>query len=545
MEDVYGDFIGYASSHSRSVVYGNSITFGVSVRDENDDLVDPDELYFQLFRSQMRATGRRYSLDDDELVRVSEGLYEVTVDIPEWLVPAQYTVQWEIVDGDGGQSYEREQFHVIDPPVTDLTTFDPPRTAGQIIEALNYTDVGRGQTDVIALIGHADGLTLNDPYHVGDIQEAINLLQADLASPLLRAMLDAFNAGCRDIMLVAAAPMREYVADLDSRADERDEWGGDNYYERYAKRLETTYAELNDYDMFDVIVPLEAPFYDALGTDFFIPFIQFCTDIFLATGNPPVGVIGTRYDLFTDEDIDNIVADERFTTIQNDPILTAGGKLVLIAFGEGLIQTPFLPNVIGGSVNVAVGAFLASSSLDRGLTYTKLPGVARIRGAQFTKEQATKLANARINPLVYTSVGKRGAGFNTVLATDITQAPPGSDYWSVVQMRLVARIIRDMRVLGNFAVGTTHYTMLQEKIKTYFRGLQQRDYLKDYTFDLQRDPLDPGRLTLDIVLWPRLGLNDIRFKVFVGPERPLSTIPQYTLSEDYVYSPELAASLGE
>jgi hypothetical protein len=147
--------------------------------------------------------------------------------------------------------------------------------------------------------------------------------------------------------------------------------------------------------------------------------------------------------------------------------------------------------------------------------------------------------------LVCGSGSDRGAGFNTVLATDITQAPPGSDYWSVVQMRLVARIIRDMRVLGNFAVGTTHYTMLQEKIKTYFRGLQQRDYLKDYTFDLQRDPLDPGRLTLDIVLWPRLGLNDIRFKVFVGPERPLSTIPQYTLSEDYVYSPELAASLGE
>lgn len=60
---------------------------------------------------------------------------------------------------------------------------------------------------------------MNDPYQVNDMQEAINLLRADSTSPLLRGLLEVYNAGARDIWLVAAAPMEEYVSNIDERLD--------------------------------------------------------------------------------------------------------------------------------------------------------------------------------------------------------------------------------------------------------------------------------------------------------------------------------------
>ena len=79
--------------------------------------------------------------------------------------------------------------------------------------------MGFGDTARILLIGHADGLGVNDPYQVNDMQEAINLLRADSTSPLLRGLLEVYNAGARDIWLVAAAPMEEYVSNIDERLD--------------------------------------------------------------------------------------------------------------------------------------------------------------------------------------------------------------------------------------------------------------------------------------------------------------------------------------
>lgn len=540
IEDVYSNLTGQIRLHGREVVYGDQIIFDVWIRDANEDLADPVELYFQVFRSQMRPAFERLDIDDIE--QVDTGQYRVAFDVPEYLVPGQYIAQWEFTD-DENYSYARETFFVIDPPVSAMDLLDPPRTVGSIIEDKTYLDMGRGDTDTLVLIGHADGLTLNDPYHVGDMQEAINVLQADLDSPLLRALLEAYNGGARDIYLVAAAPMREYITTLPTRFDENEAWGGATFYERYAARLEYTYQILREYDTFDVIVPLEAPFYDAGGVDFYTPLVQLCADILTNTSNPPVGVIGTRYDTITDEQITENTEDPRLTAIHEDAALSAGGKMVIAAFGEVIVQQPFLPNVISGSANVAVGTYLASSSLSRGVSYSLLPNLQNIKGTHFTQDQITRLANARLNPVIKNSRGKRGAPFNVCLATDATQAPEGSDYWSVVQMRLVARVVRDVRNLGKQFIGTTEYALLKERVKIYFATLQRADYVRDYTFNIQHVAVT-GQVTIDIILWPRLGINDIRFAVRVGPNAQSTAITQYNLGEDYVFTPELSALMG-
>lgn len=572
---------GIATSQNRQVENGQSLTFEVSIQTQDLYPFDPIELYFDVFRRTNVTVTERfkyviieesildledpdeigdfdgggpgdeatdesidgglsesdYLFDSDGIEKIGPGHYQITLAIPDYLVPGLYTGKWEFNNG-LDTSYVLEQFYIVDPEPEEVERLDPPQLAGSIIDASFYNDMGQGTTDSIILIGHADGITINDPYHVADIQDTIDTLQADLDSPLLRALLEAYNAGCRDIHIVAAAPMREYVQDLSDRSTIYVEFGNRNYYERYAQRLEETYRILAGYDTFDIIVPVDAPFYDALGVDFFGPLVKLCADTFIATGKPPLGVIGSRFSAITDEEVQAVANDARLTIIQEDPYLSAGGKMVLVAFGEALVRLPFLPNITSGSANVAVASYLATSSLQRGLTYTVLPNLSSIGGTPFTKDQISVLSNARINPLTQTALGKRGAPFNVVLATDNTQAPPGSDYWSVVQMRLVARVIRDVRAIGQGVIGSVEYIALKERVKTYFTALQRTNYIKNYTFNIYRDTANTNGVVIDIVLWPRLGINDVRFSVRTGPLEHRATDTQYVLGEDYVFNPE-------
>lgn len=530
-------FRGRTEDKNRELVYGNEITFGILIFNEDQEAIDPTTLTFVLYRKPIEPLTRLYDISDIE--HVSTGLYRVTLNIPPYIVPGMYTAAWEF--GDGSETgFVYEQLYVIDPPLKDIDRYDPPRLVGNITEALQFDDMGLGNTDAILLVGHADGLTINDPFPVRDMQEAIDMLQADLSSPLLRALLEAYDTGCRDIHILATAPMREYADLVIDRSEVKPEWGNRNFYERYAQRLEETYRILASCDEYDIVVPLEAPFIDALGVDFFSPLVKLCADILTITNKPVLGIMGTRWDAITNEQIEDAINDERLAAIHEDSYLTEGAKMVLIVFGEGVIKLPFLSEVIYGSGSIAAAAYLSASSLQRGLTYTKVKNMTTLKGNDLSKDQVTRLARARINPLIRTALGKRGAPNNVVFATDHTQAPPGSDYWSVVQMRLVTRVIRDIRNMSIDAIGTTGYALLKERIKTYFAELQRTNYIRQYSFDIQRSSTDYGTIAIDIILWPRLGVNDIKFKVHVGPQTPGNAISEYQLGQDYMFNPQLA-----
>lgn len=518
---------GSAFYQNREVEYGSSIEFWVRFRDENEDLYDPAEVEFDIYKNPLNPMTKRFALSASEITNDSTGVYKIEISIPEYLVPGMYTARW-IIDDDGDDLYVYEQFYVIDPPVAARDQLDPPTIRGKIQEAVDYFDLGKGLTDAICLIGHVDGLTVNDPYFVNDLQKAIDLMQADTDSPVVRAMLEAYSAGCRDIWVVAAAPMREYVDSLEDRAEEKVEWGNRNFYERYAQRLLETYRILKTYDNFDLIVPLEAPFYDSLDVDFFTPLADLCLSLFYNTGVPPVGIIGSRFDALSQDDIDLMLEDERIPNLHTDESLIQAGKMVLVALGEGIIQNKFLNLTYKSSLNVSIAAYMASSNLLRGVMYSKLPNVLNLSGLDLRKSQVEELANKRINPAIRTAKGKRGRAFEIVMATDHTMAPEGSDYWSVIQMRIVSRIIRDLRSIGAQYIGSIDLPMLTNAVKEYFYSLRDQDYLRDYSFTVKKDENTLGNVIIEVILYPRLGVNDITFSVNVGPESPVSMVSPYS-----------------
>jgi hypothetical protein len=163
----------------------------------------------------------------------------------------------------------------------------PPSLSGTMRESPLYQTMGVGLTDRVFLLGHADGLALNDPYQISSLQEAINLLGADPAQPLLRAMLEAYYGGCRDLYLVAAAPQSEYVDQLSDRLTPK--FGGQNFYQRYFDRLTATYDLLLQYDLLQIVVPVEASFAGTGATDFLGQLTSFCQNAYSVTGVIPIG----------------------------------------------------------------------------------------------------------------------------------------------------------------------------------------------------------------------------------------------------------------
>lgn len=418
-----------------------------------------------------------------------------------------------------------------------------PRISGTIKNNAAYRTMGFGSTSRILLIGHGDGLSINDPYQVLDMQEVVNLLQADTTSPLLRGVLEAYNSGCRDIWICAAAPMKEYISDVDLRFDKTqdvntisggtpydsdlpslsfDVWGGTLYitpayihsfYEKYYERLEVTYSILREFDFPEVIVPLEAPFYYTGGVDFLTQLANHCNDTFLNTGAVQMGVIGTRRpSTMTQHDaITGMVNDSRIASIGDI------GKFVMVAAGEGLVSVPQMSLSYKVSVATQTAANIATLNLDRGLTYSKLTNIINLDGPDYTAAQLDLLTSAKINPAVRTTKSKRGSPFQTVLLTDNTVGSDGSDFWSISQMKLIASCANTIRSMGYSFIGSIDYAGFKQKVYDYLNNLVEVSVIKSYTLQIERLDDRQGRVGVTVSLTPFLGIRQVYFSVETGP----------------------------
>jgi hypothetical protein len=131
-----------------------------------------------------------------------------------------------------------------------------------------------GLTNTVLLIGHADAVRLHDPFKVDSMAQALAFLGNDYTSPLVAGLLEAYAAGCRDMYVYAVAPMSEYEQNPALRLDYRVDWGGKNFYQLYKERLDEAYSILLAYDFFELVVPIEAPFYDD-GTRGALKYVEF------------------------------------------------------------------------------------------------------------------------------------------------------------------------------------------------------------------------------------------------------------------------------
>lgn len=406
-----------------------------------------------------------------------------------------------------------------------------PSLTGTIRETAFYNPMTIGQTSPILLIGHSDALEQQTPYRVNSMREAINWLGANQSSPLLRALLEAYNSGCRDIYLFSIAEMSEYISDLELRSTPFEEmfeeeyedylygYGGGyafgfdstkNFYELYASRLEEAYNILKYYDSFEVVVPVEVSLVQNSGVDFATPLAQFCQDVFDLSGNVMLGVIGTRATAYNQDLIDTIVADSNLQSIGEK------GRHILPVWGEGVMVHNQMSATYTSSYSVLAASLLCTTPLTRSIFGLTFPIAASIKGLDLKDSQIEQLAQAKINPVIRTQRGKRGMTFQTTMRTDNSLALNGSDFWSMNQMRTLAECINSIRRIGNAYIGTTASANFKQVVRDYFKALVNNGFIKDYSLDISLSPAN-GRATVTAGIMPNFGIRQIYFTVETGP----------------------------
>lgn len=494
----------------QTVTNNGTISFLIHIRDENGDYYDPDSISSYIVRFVNEILHGPVEDGEEGLARLSIGLYAYAFKVGPFIQPAVYTFKTVSVK-DGETRYDYEYFQVIEPQIEKSNLLDPPRLYGKIKEIFDYTNLGQGLTDHICVIGHSDGLNINEPIYITNMKEAIRMMQADPDSPLLRAVLELYNAGAKDISIVAAAPMNEYLPKLEDRQTIFEEFGNKTFYEKYYERLTDTYSVLKEYDEYDIVVPVEAPFYFAgENVDFLTQLVNYCGDTFSEVGQPVIGIMGTRVQEFNSSDVEAMLEDTRLDEIGSV------GKFVLLLAGECNYYHQQLPIAYSASAATAVAARLAISNYNYGATYQPLDSVVGLSTPDLTKDQIKLLSNKRINPVIRSIRGKRGSKFEVVLATDNTLSPEGSDYWSVATMRLIAKIIRQVRVLGNRKIGTIGFAQLKNEIDDFLRSLVAVKFIKDYNFIMRKSTTDIHSALVEISVTPYSQIREVTFQTVVG-----------------------------
>lgn len=506
------------------VVYsGDIIEFEYNFVDSIGDPYDPAEVVLRIAKNATSYLAGPFSLSGGDIIQTGIGSYVYSYQTTTFSTPGIYNARWEATI-DGLDQVYLETFQIAERPPEASGILDAPRLYGVMVESTNYRTLGTGLTDRLFLLGHADGLALNEPYQVNNMQEAVNLLGANQDSPLIRAMLEAYNMGARDIWLMAAAPESEYVPfdplDQTDRFVARTEWDGLNFYEKYFQRLEDTYEQLRQYDYPEIVVPVEAPFFFSTplladppaSIDFLGQLINHCADAYQEVGVPRIGVIGTRLGNFSDATIQDMINDTRL-----DIDYGSAGKFVMIAAGEAVFSMPQISVSHVAPVATAVAALIAKSPVDVGPTHKLLTNVQAPYGRQLTKDEIAALSARKVNHITRTARGKRGMTYQSMLATDNTMASDGSDFWSIVQMRLVSKVLQEIRSLGYRMLGTIGFLQFRAEVSDFLTSLVVSDQIRDFDLMIERDNVDMYKAVVDVTLLPFFGVREIFFSAVVGP----------------------------
>lgn len=493
----------------RSVQQGGSITFDLSFTNSSGVAVDPADPGLTIYLNGAIWAGP-YLYVAGNLTKLATGRYRLIWQVPAGTPLAVFTAR-QSGTVEGVDQTTDEIFQVI-PAIEaeERSPLSPPVIRGAMTPSPLYNTMGIGLTDNLFIIGHADGLPLNDPYKVTNVQHAINVLHGNTSSPLLRGLLEAYYAGARDVTLVASAPMREYVPELDDRTTAQSAWGGKNFYEQYYTRLAATFSLLKSWDNVDIIVPLETSFYGTGATDFYNQLANHCVESFQNTGKVRMGFLGSRGAL-TESVIDTMTSDTRLDNVGTE------GKFVCIVAGDVTVNYRELTGAYATSAAVIAAAVTSTLPLDRGLTHTLLPNVITPNYGNPTKAQIKQLTESKINPVIRTAAGRRATAYQAVLATDNTVAQDGSDYWSLVQLRLSAKVISRLQDIGRSYIGSIELNTFRDVCQQYLLSLSNQGLLRDFQIIVRRSELNYYKVIVDVVLKPFYGLREIVFNVEVGP----------------------------
>ena len=378
-----------------------------------------------------------------------------------------------------------------------------------------YGAMGTGATDSIFFIGRADGLGINKPYKVLSIRDAIEDMQADYRSPLLRATLEAYHSGAKDIYLVATGGMDTYLP-----PEERD----NEYYIDYYEMLEASYRLLEQYESPYFVVPLDAPFNDyEVEANFMAQLMNHCIRSMIITGNVRIGLIGTVGDIdqhFADRILGNeeLIPDQRLAEqLSNDPDWISARKYVAVFAGDVIYNMVEMPVSYRGSVVPCVAAELAQMRLDRSLTHHKLRIPPQTAGITINQQQLKDIVSKGINVVFNDQRGRRGEPYRCLVSTDNTLSAEGSDFWSLLQLRLVSHIMRDIKEIGNTYIGNPGFSLFKRDVLNYLVNMVSSGYIRSYDVNFWQE--GRYRTYVDLSVFPYFGIRDINVQVVVGPDK--------------------------
>lgn len=383
-------------------------------------------------------------------------------------------------------------------------------------------------TNSILLLGHCDGLELNEITQIHSMQEAVNVLGADMNSPLLRGVYDAFSCGARDIYVAAVAPMSEYVDDISKRLTTMDflysseEGRNLNFYEKYYERLNTTYDLIKGYELLDIVVPLETSIIGTGDVDFITQLAVYCYSFNATTGYVQLGIIGSRSNGMSDSDIlileSNPIFKNKLTTYDSNGLIeTDIGRYIIPIYGELTFSHLGFNKSYTSSAAAAYAGSMSSNPVYNGMIRKRMTGPYSLFGANLTKDSFARLDNLRINTVYRSRKAMRGYPYETYISNDYTLANETSSFTKAPQMRLVAMVINEIKTIGNDNLGKNSEDRISIQVKTMLDILLKTRAIKDYKLQTYASKTERGFLIFEIELVSSLGLKNISFSVTTGP----------------------------
>ena len=384
------------------------------------------------------------------------------------------------------------------------------------------------KTNSVLLIGHGDGIELNQIIKISSIQEATNLLGSNTFSPLLRGIHEAFSCGSKSIFIMAAAPMSEYIDDISQRLTSMpilfsaETNSNLNFYQKYYERLTATYEIAKGLDFIDIIVPLEASMINTGSVDFIAQLALHCYSFNDTTGYVQMGIIGSRNNGTKDSDIQLLEQNTRlvnkFTTYSaSGEIESDIGRYVIPVYGELTFNHIGFNKSYTASAAAAFAGMMSSTPVYNGMIRKRIPGAYSVYGSNLSADSLARLENLGVNTVYRTRRALRGNPYEVNISNDYTLANKNSSFRKTPQMRLVAMVITEIKAIANDGLGKNAEDKVISQVKSMLDTLVSTRVIKDYKLQSYGSKTERGTLIFEINLVSSLGLKNINFSIITGP----------------------------
>ncbi len=416
------------------------------------------------------------------------------------------------------------------PPISGIGGLNP-----------NFQPLQPFATNSVLLIGHADSSTLqiNQLKRIQSLQDAIDALNGDTRSPLLRAVINCYGAGCQDIYIMISAPMSEYVEDYNNLnspiasfvTTKQATPSTLSFYEKYYERLEDSYEIAKNFDFIDIVVPVGVSFIRCENVNFVRQLADFCSFFYTNSSTMVIGIIGSRTNGANIQDIEtmsqkgywnNFLKDEQSATpsyLASDGSVLDVGRHILLYYGEAVFNYPNMGLTFTSSIASAIAGQISNWPVYLGLNRKALKGGYSPVGVEMTSLQVARIHNNKINTMIKSNRTRRAIPFQILISDDKTLAKEGSSLANLPQVRLVAMIMNEVLSIASSSSGKFSHDIISERLTGMFKMLKAStpSIIKDYRFEMFADKRKRGNFYIEIDVVSPHTLKRINFGIVAGP----------------------------